>query len=294
MFIWSVVYDGLIGLEVGESVNSLTGCFRLSNPIVVQMESASGGFITVDGEVFIQICEDDLQNNILEVTQINQIGTNSNWVVTDAGGTIVSTPAGPSVNIDVLPAGTYSIFNVMYNTVLSGLVTGNHISDLTGSCFSLSNSITVVKDIAIAGTISTLLGDDIELCISGSIPPNIEINITGNAGAFSSLLVLDAAGNILDIVGSNSIIPNLAYDECYVRHLAYSASFTGLTIGQNISDFSGCHELSNAIRIGKAIVDGGLLTSGGATFLDRCVKEGDPLFVNLELSQESGDNMRYV
>lgn len=292
--IWKLNYDNITGINVGANAADLAGCFGLSNSITVRREASNGGFISYDGQVYIEICEDDGQSNILDMDQINQIGDNTIWVVTDANGVIIEISASASIEFDSKPSGTYSIYNIMYNSSINGLNLDETIGNVNGDCLSISNSVTVVKEIAIGGSITTADGDDIMLCITDGNADPIEIDLSGNEGQFSTWLILDANGNILDIPVSTPITPSYSNDECFVRHLSYGPSFAGLALNQNIAGFSGCYDLSNQIRIGKDSISGGYLTSEGETFVFFCSLIGEESMIDYELINTAGSNQDLI
>ena len=84
-------------------------------------------------------------------------------------------------------------------------------------------------------------------------PDNIPadgITLSGNTGANSQWVITDANGYILGLPGS---FTGPDFDEagpglCYVYHLSYD-EISGLEMGNNIADFSGCFSLSNEIYV---------------------------------------------
>ncbi len=289
--IWFVTFENIDGLNIGSNTANLSGCFGLSNSITVHRETSNGGFISYDGEVYIEICEDDGVSNQIDLNHINQVGQNTIWVITDENGLIIETSVSASFNFDSRPSGTYIIYNVMYNSSLIGLDIGSEIGNVSGTCISLSNSVTVVKETAIGGIISSPDGIDIRLRITdGDVIP-IEVDLTGNQGDFSTWLILDADGNILEIPVGPPFTPSFSNDECFIRHLSYGASFAGLAVDQNISGFLGCYDLSNEIRIEKDSISGGYLSSGGETFVFFCSLAGaQQAMINYELINNVGDD----
>jgi hypothetical protein len=68
----------------------------------------------------------------------------SRWVLTDEQGVIVSIDdQDPPLTYDLMPLGSYNLYNVVYDdTTIGGLTVGENISSLTGD-FDLSNFITL-------------------------------------------------------------------------------------------------------------------------------------------------------
>ncbi len=139
---WHVVYDGnLIGLEIGGGVMALDGCHEISTPVLISRTQVGGG--TLEGGPFEFCVGDDEPDFVTDITLSGNIGTNSQWVITDELGMILGLPDDPSfVNFDEAPAGTCLIWNLSFSGPLTGAAIGENALDLEG-CFQLSNPITV-------------------------------------------------------------------------------------------------------------------------------------------------------
>ncbi|WGD34096.1 hypothetical protein [Olleya sp. YS] len=146
--IWHLSYeDGLQGAMMGANANDLQGFFDLSNPITVVRNQPNAGMIsggpfnfTVDGT------PDMVSGITLDGTAT---GTNATWVITDDAGNILGLPPTladvEGVNFDGAGAGTCLIWYLRYEDGLQGAMMGANANNLSG-CFSLSNSITVVRN----------------------------------------------------------------------------------------------------------------------------------------------------
>ncbi|NNE26327.1 MAG: hypothetical protein HKN09_05750, partial [Saprospiraceae bacterium] len=292
--IWHLTYNEVQGVGVGENASLITGCFALSNSITVYRSSVNGGFISSNGEILIDICEDDGMRNIIQVSSINEVGTQSQLILTDLDGNIIGFPNSYDINFDNRPSGTYIIYNVLYNTSLTGLNLGGNITDVSGNCYSFSNSITVRKERAEGGFITTPDGNDIMFCITDGVADSIDVTLANSNGDFSTWLILDADGNILDIENSPPFLPSFSNKECYIRHLSYGTSFAGLGVNQNIADFLGCYDLSNEIKVSKDSISGGYLSSDGSDFVFFCSLIGEEAMIQYELVNEFGTNQDLI
>ena len=292
--IWHLTYNEVEGVGVGENASLITGCFALSNSIAVYRSSVNGGFISVNGEILIDICEDDGMSNVLTISSINEVGTQSKLILTDLDGNIIGFPTSYDINFDNRPSGTYIIYNVLYNTSLTGLDLGGNISDVTGNCYSFSNSITVRKERAEGGFITTPDGNDIMLCITDGVADSIDVSLTDSNGDFSTWLILDADGNILSIEAAPPFLPSFSNKECFIRHLSYGTSFAGLGVDQNIDNFLGCYDLSNEIKISKDSISGGYLSSDGSDFVFFCSLIGEEGMIEYQLVNEFGTNQDLI
>ncbi|MEN0045628.1 MAG: T9SS type A sorting domain-containing protein [Bacteroidota bacterium] len=120
------------------------------NPLEVFESSAEvcearGGVLT--GGPFNFIVGDGQADTIPAgaITLAGNLGTNSQWVVTDEQGIILGLPASPSdVNFDTAPSGVCLIWHLSFEDGLGGAAVDSSANNLTG-CFSLSNSITVER-----------------------------------------------------------------------------------------------------------------------------------------------------
>ncbi|HKK12707.1 MAG TPA: T9SS type A sorting domain-containing protein [Flavobacteriaceae bacterium] len=155
--VWHLSYeDGLEGLEVGNDLADLMGCFDLSNSVTVIRIHTEGG--TLEGGPFEFTVGDGEADTIPEdgITLSDNVGTNSQWVVTNEDGTtILALPENSytEVDFDGTDAGTNLVWHLSYEDGLDGLEVDAPVSDLSG-CFSFSNSVSVVKTAASSGRIA--------------------------------------------------------------------------------------------------------------------------------------------
>ena len=123
-FIFPINYTSISGLSTGNNIEDLSGdCFDIGNPLPIK-SCATCNF-----------CEGNIS---FTATGMNQSLT-TNYALTDNSNIILATNVGPSFN-NVVP-GTYRIYGVNFDQSLSltGFNIGNNISDLSGSCFDVSD-----------------------------------------------------------------------------------------------------------------------------------------------------------
>ena len=184
---------------------------------------------------------------------------------------------------------------------------GENIDNL-GGCFSLSNGISVTRQINCGGLPCTVQGGNLTLangdafitfCADDGLSDVLDVVLTGNVGA-TTFLLTDPQGMILDIQGS----PNFNFEgseagNCLVYHMSLQDPITGFILGGNISDIQGCFELSNPITVTKVtgcgpetcMVDGGIvMTSDGLVIVDACTTDG--IDENIQLVVEDFDGAR--
>ncbi len=258
--VWHLSYeDGIEGLAGGENANDLAGCFSLSNPVSVVRTAAcdvAGG--TLAGGPFEFTAGDGVADNITpgSITLTNNTGANSQWVVTDSDGYILGLPPMPSaVDFDGAGYGTCLIWHLSYEDGLEGLAPGMNASELEG-CFSLSNSITVVRTAADGCNTNggALFGGPFEFTVGDGVADNIapgSITLANAGGANSQWLVTDEDGTILGLPPMPSVVDfdGAGPGTCLVWHLSYEDGIEGLAAGANANDLVGCFSLSNPIAV---------------------------------------------
>ena len=267
--VWHLSYDGEIsGLEVGSNASALEGCFSLSNSIEVIRNlvgdcQANGGMLF--GGPF-EFCAGDGAADMLEpgsISLANNQGENSQWIVTDAQGNILGLPPMPSaVDFDGAGAGTCLVWHLSYDGDITGLELGANASNLEG-CFSLSNSIEVVRNQPIGGV---LTGGPFEFCVGDGEADMISIDsitLDSNSGSNAQWLITDNEGNILGLPASFSDVDfdGAGIDTCLIWHLSYDGEISGLQAGANAADLAGCFSLSNPVVVNR--IDCGAPSPGG-------------------------------
>ena len=313
--VWNLAYEnGIIGANVGNNANQLMGCFSLSNPITINKENctvgcaASGGSIT--GGPFEFCVTDGLDDIILDAQIVlgGNLGTNSQWVVTDNLGNILGLPNSISeVNFEGTDLGQCLIWHLSYEDDLTGLVVGSNANQL-GGCFGLSNPIMVtridcIEPCQVNGGI--VGGGPYEYCIGDGNSDFIkdgQIILYNEFGPNFQWLLTDVNGNIISLPDHYT---DLEFDDsaegtCLIYHISYDIGIQGLFAGSNLNDISGCFDISNSVEIIKTdcTIDcmpvGGNLLGGPFTFCveDDVVDEISDAQIILEMNE--GPNDRYL
>ncbi len=306
--VYHMSYVGEVGglLAAGANINSLTGCFDLSNGIEVVRSQPMAGPIT--GGPFEFTVGDGIDDMIPEgaITVANSQGENSQWVVTDDEGNILGLPGsftGP--NFDGAGAGTCLVWYLTYDGEISGLEMGANASDLEG-CFSLSNPVEVIRTNAdgCQANGGTLIGGPFEFTVGDGIDdmiPEGAITVANSQGENSKWVVTDDEGYILGLPGSFTG-PNFdgaGAGTCLVWYLTYDGEISGLEMGANASDLEGCFSLSNSIEVIRTNADGcqangGTLIGGPFEFtvgdgIDDMIPDGA-----ITVANSQGENSQWV
>jgi len=258
--IWYVVFDDIVGAEVGMNASNLTGCFELSNSIEVTRLSgadcpgfcsaAAATIATTDATTF---CTEDGVDDIVNVTVTGGAGANSTFVVTDGDLNILDITAEAAFNFEGVPVGTCLIWYVTFDDI-EGATIGANAGDLTG-CYELSNSISVTREgdcapptcEVIAATIST--NDETTICADDGIGNPIDVASSNGVGAQSAWVITDSDLNILALpAGPPFDLEGAGTGVCIIWQVIYD-DIAGVEVGANAADITGCYVLSNGIEV---------------------------------------------
>ncbi len=299
-FIYHLSYDDVEGLEMGNTLTDLSGCYALSNSLSVVRSSSSAqcdpqncditaGVLT--GGPF-DFCVDGSSDFVSDITLEGSSGENHAYVITDGAGIILGLPPMPSVvDFDGAGVGTCLIWNISYNGSIDALNLGSNIfTDLTG-CHSISNAIIVNRNEQPEG--GTLEGGPFEFCVDGIADMVSGITLTGNSGTQNSWLITDEDGNILGLPPMPGVVDfdGAGPGVCLIWNISYNGVLEGLEMNNNVSDLMGCYGLSNAVTVVRNQPMGGILEGGPFEF---CV-DGIPDFVSgIELTDNTGGNNQWL
>ncbi|BAO76313.1 T9SS type A sorting domain-containing protein [Winogradskyella sp. PG-2] len=181
-------------------------------------------------------------------------GDSSTWVITDqATGNILGTPAAGPFNLEGAPTGVCDIWYLRYTGDIR-LGSATNVSDLSGS-FDLSNAISVTRNavnggaIQLAGTTDT----STTICVGEGTADLIDVEFVDMSvlsGDSSTWVITDqATGNILGTPAAGPFnLEGAPTGVCDIWYLRYTGDI-GLGSATNVSDLSGCFDLSNAISV---------------------------------------------
>ena len=301
--IWHLSFEnGLTGAEVGNNaMTDLVGCYNLSNSIAVNRIDCSnpvnGGML--EGGPFEFCVGDGIADNVSGITLTGNSGMNNQWVITDDQGVILGLPPMPGVvDFDEAGPGVCLIWNLAYDTGLTGLDVGNAVSDLAGS-YALSNSIAVVRNQPEGGE---LYGGPFTFCVGDGVADTLASNaitLMGHSGANSQWVVTDDQGNILGLPPTPSAVDfdGAGVATCLVWHLSFANGLEGAEVGNNaMTDLVGCYSLSNPVTVNRIDcangINGGNLAGGPFEF---CVGDGIADNVSgITLGNNSGGENQWV
>ncbi|MEM6319616.1 MAG: SdrD B-like domain-containing protein, partial [Bacteroidota bacterium] len=258
--IWHLSYEGTVGgLVVGQNAANLSGCFDLSNSILVIREGCSMDTCMVDGGVIATtdtttICAGDGVADDITVALSGNVGDSSQWVVTDTALNILELPNGNVFNFDGAGFGSCLIWHLSFEGNVTGLVVGQNAANLSG-CFDLSNSILVIREdcsmdtcLATPSQIST--SDATVFCVNDGQADSVRVALTVGMGDVARFVLTDTALTILGISTATIYdFEGTAPGICLLWNLTYQNGLTGLTVGEKVQDLQGCFALSNSLTI---------------------------------------------
>ena len=296
-FIHHLAYvDQLTGLMPGVNLSTVQGCFDLSNPIEVNMNTVLGGsLLTNTGSGFFDFCV-NLDNNQFFASLDGNVGAQVEYALVGNNNFIQQVFPTSSIDLINVPTGTYNLFAVSSTGPLVNLGAGGFFDSVSG-CFAISNPIlvTVNAEGVSAGSLSVNGQTTFDFCGPGG---PLQLNLSGNFGPNSRFVVTNFNGNILRIQDQNPIdLSGLSETQCFVRHISFEDGLTGLTIGEVISDFEGCFDLSNSVVVNKNNgldgLGGTLTTPNGDTTFTVCPNQNNFIF-NAVLTGSGGANVLYI
>ena len=127
------------------------------------------------------------------------------------------------------------------------------ITDANG-CLTAINDIVIIENCVTgcqvqSGTIST--ADPLVYCVDDGADDIIFFQSTGNVGPRYIFMLTDATGTILATNNTNFNLEGRNAGTCIIYGVAFDNTVSGLTQNENISDITGCFELSNGITVTK-------------------------------------------
>jgi len=290
--VYHMDYLGLVtDLSVGSNINSLTGCYSLSNGLRIEFIAVDGGEITTLMQSYeISICLSAGDNSIIELLRSGSVGFSDIWLITDTDNRIQEIYSQLPLDVSMLESGNYRIWSLAYSGSIQNLELQVSLDDLIGDCFELSNFISLSISDVQGGVISSDLGDVIDVCANDGVSDIVNVHLTGNSGQSSLWVLTDTNGVILRFLP----FPPIDVDDgqegvCLIWHLAFSQNIVGLVPGNSIFDLQGCFGLSNAIRFEKEMIESGDLSVMGLTEVDLCLNNNQSV-VSFRLTGTSTAN----
>ena len=280
--IWYIRYEDngeFGGNTVGNNLTDLTGCYALSNPVTVIREAPDGGMVSLtNGETTYTGTAGDI---VVQVQHTTAAPNLSYWyIITDDNDNILAfmnSANGNSLDLSGAPPGECHIWGWSYRGLADPVVRDN-ISTLTDdACEAISdNFIRVIRE---ADDCDVFVNDinlpggatSTSICVDGvGDPLEVETN-GGTADASRGWIITDDVGNILALPAAPPFdLDGAGVGVCEIWYIRYedNGEFGGNTVGNNLTDLTGCYALSNPVTVIREAPDGGMvsLTNGETTY----------------------------
>lgn len=188
-------------LPPGSHLDSLIGCYGISNPIRVNRGPNGGSLMVSDSLSEVTICAGDDISDAFTPQQLDTVGSVGAWAITDTSGTILDLPASPPFDLDGAGPGICQIWHLRYEGEIAGLTVDENINDLAG-CHHLSNPLTVIRQDVSEGCMSTSIYEP-SLLAELSVYPNPteqEIYVENRSTDELHFIVYDVLGR-MQLVG---------------------------------------------------------------------------------------------
>ena len=106
------------------------------------------------------------------------------------------------------------------------------------------------------------------ICVDGNADPLNTVFTTDATGTNMGYVITDADNNILGLpAGPPFDLDGAGEGTCIIWAIAYEDDFSGATVGENVSDLTGCFDLSNGLTVYREAPDGGTVSLiDGSTF----------------------------
>ncbi len=315
LIVHASVQDSSFIIREGDNTNDLTGCFALSNAIIVNKEincavvdtcDVVGGVIaTTEGLTELSICAEDGISDAFEIDVMDNVGEFSVFIITDSTGLIIGLQLENIVDLEGIGEGMCFVYHASLRDSISGGELGQSIDDLTG-CVAISNAITVIRDGGTfeGGSIASVDGStEVTICDDDGVDALVNLTLTGNTGAMSAWLLIDDSGNVVQVfnTGPPFAIPD-GTEGTTIFHIAFSPNFIDLTTVNNISDLEGCFDLSNFVALVKdtdcATMCNAMASSlsfdDGTDTITVCADDGIDELVNVNVTNASTDSIQWL
>lgn len=308
----NAVYPQAIGDELALPAMD-NSCFDFSINFVLIQKFDSG---IVCGEVICdalggtinltqsRFCVGDGQADLVDGTIIDSSGNFFTLLLTDVDSNVISTEDGFPFDVESFEEGTCLLWNLATTNDIDVAV-GSRISEISDTCFALSQPVSITRTTNFGGEVSLDGGlTEIELCVGDTIPDPLVFNTTG-VGVTYQYILTDTMDVIVALPSGNEVNFNLfPPGVCRVYGIAHNAVFTGRvgetlalpTIPNSCFEFSSNFITVERFDVGgpcgvECIVNAGVFSISANQF---CVSDGQSDLLNANLVGSIGDFMQWV
>jgi len=284
------------GLELGEQLNELSGCYELSNSISISLPEVDGGIVSINGLDSLSICLNEADEAMLSLDLETEEGDSSAVIITDESGLIIGLPTSNELDFSGAGSGLCLVWNISWNGSLTGLELDANVAEIEG-CFDISNSVSVNR-IEITPAVLAANGGmtEFEFCSGDDQDDILFPEISSGSGPFSSFVITDENGSILEFTDSSSInfegVPN---GICLVYHMYANTDSIFDSEGTHIDSLGACYEISNPLTVQRNEVFGGnAMTSDSITEVFIVIGDAGADTLDLVLENALGEEMSWI
>lgn len=241
----SMMYDG----DGNGSANWFFG------PPTLGAANEEGGECEADGGILstsaldnvFTICAGDGVEDPIDVTLEGNMGSNSQWVITDPDGVILGLPESGPFDLEDAGGGQCLIWNLSYEDGIVGLAVDADADDLEG-CFDLSNPVTVNRVEITGGTVATSDGETaVTVEVGDGIDDIISFESVDDVGQNYAYIITDDQDNILGFPpGDSNNFEDANGGICRVYGIAYIGELeTENAIDLDDVEATDCYDISD-------------------------------------------------
>lgn len=272
--VWGVAYVGDFLGEIGDDLlatNLATACFELSSSFVevTRLFPEGGSLSFADGTESFISCSTENPSGTLELASTHSTATDFVFVIIGEDGAVYDITTINTIDLAVIPSGSYRIFGLAYTGNLSIALGDTFDPDaaLSDECFDLSdNQLSLIKRVQDAGDVSLEDGaTEITLCVGDGIADELTFNSTYMGDDNLIFVITDDQNVVLD-TSTDGIIDfeGAGAGVCRVWALVYSGNLS-VAAGDDIDDGQAlsneCFDLSdNFVLINRNGPDGGVIS----------------------------------
>lgn len=265
VYIYNIAHNGaIIGLEPGNNLADVRGCFSTSNPIVIDKVLPDAGSVSTSlGESRVEFCAGVITLEMMHTDII--AGLNYAYLVTSQDGTITHAfdeALGDVISFQSDSQGLCRVYGWSYDGAMVNVV-GMHITELdTLECSATSSDFVEVIKLGsfTEGGVLTASIDDF-LCADG-IPDPIEVSLSGAIASNQSWVITDENGVIISL----PFAPPFNLDPAgrgiyFIYNISYEDGLQGLSVLNPLSDIRGCFDLSNVLQVTYISAEAGTIST---------------------------------
>lgn len=302
--IYHLGYTGILTLTIGQSIAAPASddCFDYSDQFLTILidipKTGTLQFADQTTEKFY--CATDTGELSVEISWSGTGFLPATLFLTDTQDRFITLFSGKSLDISALNNGVYRVYGISYTGQLN-LTSGSVInrSNLSSGCAQLSESLTVIKDEAIAGSISLEDGKDtLRLCTSQAVVSIRFKSLLQHNSFFTYILTTDK-DTVIRVLERDTLHLNTPLKGiCKIWGLAYTGEIL-IQPGDHIKNgvlATGCANVSSnpVILIKDEPIGGRISLASGDTTYTICHKDGWPDFIPLKTTSQTFLEYQYV